>query len=139
MTRINISAQLRQFIFARANHQCEYCLSPEKNSSIRHTIDHIRAVKHEGATEVDNLALACIVCNRNKGSDIATFDPETQQLVRLFNPRQDIWADHFKLDGARIEGLTPIGRGTVHLMQFNHATRVRHRALLQEEGHYLLS
>lgn len=139
MTRITISAQLRQLISVRADYRCEYCLLPEKNSSVRHVVDHIRAVKHEGATEADNLALACVVCNRNKGSDIATFDPETQQLVRLFNPRRDIWAEHFKLEGAKIEGLTPIGRGTSNLMQFNHLTRVENRALLQEEGHYPFS
>ncbi|WP_374689511.1 HNH endonuclease [Promineifilum sp.] len=136
MTRITISPPLRRLVSARADERCEYCLLPEAHSTVRHTVDHIRALKHNGPTEPDNLALACTVCNRNKGSDIATIDPETQQLVRLFDPRRDHWSEHFALDGAEIIGLTAIGRGTVAVLQLNEPTRVQHRRLLQERGHY---
>ncbi|CUS06046.1 Restriction endonuclease [Candidatus Promineifilum breve] len=136
MARINISAQLRQRVSARANNQCEYCLLSERDSTVNHTIDHIRALKHGGTSDADNLALACVVCNRNKGSDIATIDPENKILVRLFDPRRDIWQDHFMLDGANIVGLTPSGRGTVSILQFNEPTRVQDRAFLQAKGHF---
>lgn len=136
MTRSNISTQLRQQVSIRADNRCEYCLLSEEDSTIRHTIDHIRALKHEGSSDAENLALACIDCNRNKGSDIATFDPDSQQLVRLFDPRHDIWREHFTLDKATIVGLTPIGRGTVNILQFNEPTRVQHRAFLQAKGNY---
>lgn len=136
MTRITVSPQLRRLVTARANSRCEYCLLPEGDSTIKHAVDHIRAIKHNGLTEEGNLALACIVCNQNKGSDIATIDPESRQLVRLFNPRSDIWGEHFALDGAVIVGLTGVGRGTAEILKLNTPTRVKHRALLQSTDRY---
>jgi dihydrofolate reductase len=35
----------------------------------------------------------------SKGTDVASIDLQTGQLVRLFNPRQDRWADHFRSAG----------------------------------------
>ena len=35
------------------------------------------------------------VCNRRKGSDIASIDPETGQLTPLFHPRVDRWDDQY--------------------------------------------
>jgi hypothetical protein len=43
-----------------------------------------------------------------KGSDIASLDPLTGELVPLFNPRRDSWPDHFRLDGPILEPLTPL-------------------------------
>jgi hypothetical protein len=34
-------------------------------------------------TESENLALSCPCCNRFKGSDLGSIDPETQQLTSL--------------------------------------------------------
>lgn len=70
-------------------------------------IDHIISEKHGGATEADNLALACTFCNLNKGSDIASLASDGN-LARFFNPRQDKWAEHFRLTGAVIEPLTAV-------------------------------
>ncbi len=36
---------------------------------------------------VDNLALACLRCNRHKGPNVGSFDPLTGQLTPFFNPR----------------------------------------------------
>jgi hypothetical protein len=43
-----------------------------------------------------------IVCNRYKGSNIASVSL-SGGLVPLFNPRLDQWSDHFRLNGAVIE------------------------------------
>jgi hypothetical protein len=51
-------------------------------------VDHIIARQHDGATTIDNLALACLHCNRHKGPNIAGRDVATGDLVRLFHPRQ---------------------------------------------------
>ena len=56
-----------------------------------HQVDHIIAEKHGGATSEVNLALTCSLCNLRKGSDIASLDPETGELTRLFNPRDQSW------------------------------------------------
>src|SRR5262245_35673880 len=48
--------------------------------------------------EASNLALACFDCNRYKGSDLASLDPETGSLTPLFNPRLDDWSTHFETE-----------------------------------------
>jgi uncharacterized Zn-finger protein len=47
----------------------------------------IIAEKHRGTTEAENLALACPYCNRAKGTDLGSIDPETGKLTPFFNPR----------------------------------------------------
>jgi hypothetical protein len=75
-------------------------------------VDHVIATQHGGPSESQNLALACIHCNRFKGPNIAGFDLDSRQVVRLFDPRHDVWTEHFAWDGAELRGLTAIGRVT---------------------------
>lgn len=89
-----------------------------------------------GASTLDNLALACADCNWAKGADLAAFDPLTGQLVTLFNPRQQNWFEHFRLDGAVIVPLTPTARATANLLRFNEQQRVEERLALQKLGLY---
>lgn len=88
---------LRQLVAERANHRCEYCLLHEDDTLGIHEADHIRPIKHHGETQLDNLAFACLRCNRHKGTDIAGYDNTTGQLTPLFNPRLDKWNEHFRL------------------------------------------
>ena len=97
-------------------------------------LDHIRSQKHHGPTRLDNLALSCLPCNSYKGSDVAGYDPETQALVPLFNPRTQLWDDYFFWDGPRLVGKTPIGRATMVLLKINASERVEHRRLLIQAG-----
>ena len=120
---------------SRAGHRCEYCRLPESASLFRHVLDHIIARQHRGRTAMDNLAVCCGNCNRYKGPNIATLDPLDEALTRLFNPRVDVWAQHFRYDGAVLVGLTPIGRSTVALLAINVPPRVRTRAVLIRAGH----
>lgn len=83
-----ISAELRQVVASRANSSCEYCLIPETETFYGCEVDHIISLKHSGATELDNLAYACAICNRAKGTDIGSISP-TGELIRFFNPRID--------------------------------------------------
>jgi len=99
-----------------------------------HEIDHVIAEKHGGPTNADNLALACALCNGFKGSDLASIDPERGDIVPLFNPRRDRWAEHFRLEGGRIQPLTPSARATVRLLQLNYPDRIEERALLIAAG-----
>ena len=82
-------------------------------------IDHVIARQHGGVTELENLCLSCLRCNRQKGPNIATLDPDTGEMVRLFNPSTDVWEEHFEWDGPRLVGLTSIGRGTVECLAVN--------------------
>jgi hypothetical protein len=97
-------------------------------------VEHIVARKHGGADDPTNLALACDRCNLHKGSDLTAIDSESLELVLLYNPRQQVWTEHFVLEGLEIVGLTPVGRATVRLLQLNAPRRVRLRAALQQRG-----
>jgi hypothetical protein len=115
-----IRSQVRQ----RANMRCEYCLLPEGFSFFPHQVDHIIAVKHRGASEIDNLAWACFECNNAKGSDIASIDEETNELTRFYDPRIQDWNTHFEKVDTRIVGKSPIGRATVFIFQMNHPDQI---------------
>jgi len=132
----SIPAALRYLVFERARQRCEYCPIHQDVSIYSHEVDHIIALKHGGQTQADNLAVACLPCNRSKGSDLTTFDPLSNTIVPLFNPRQHIWSEHFLLEDAIIVGLTPIGRATVVLLKLNAPTRLLHRRVLIVQGRY---
>ena len=121
-----ISAELRQTIAERANQLCEYCLIAEANTFYGCEVDHIISIKHGGSNELNNLAYACALCNRAKGSDIGSI-ATSGELTRFFNPRTDRWADHFGLDGATIHPLTPIGEVTARILGFNESARLHER------------
>ncbi len=132
----NVPADLRSFVRRRARRRCEYCLLHDRDATVPHEPDHIIARKHRGPTAAENLAWACAACNGQKGTDIASIDPETDELVRLFNPRTDRWSSNFRLEGAVIRSLTVIGRVTEFLLQLNRFDRLANRALLLEAGRY---
>jgi hypothetical protein len=125
-----ISASLRRTVEDRARECCEYCLTPALIALLPHEVDHIIAQKHGGLTQADNLALACTVCNKHKGTDLASIDPSTGEVVSLYHPRRDRWTDHFQLNGAEIVPLTPVGRATARLLQLNRPERLPEREIL---------
>ena len=97
-------------------------------------MDHIIAVQHSGSATEGNLALACFACNHHKGPNIAGFDRVLQETVPLFHPRRDAWSDHFRWNGPELEGITPVGRVTVHVLAINRDFRVALRRTLIQEG-----
>jgi hypothetical protein len=118
---------LRREVIERAGNRCEYCQLPAQVAFYPHEIDHVVAEKHGGATDVNNLSFSCWRCNRHKGSDLTSFDPETGRLSLLFNPRTQVWAEHFAYEVERIVGLTSEGRTTVNLLQLNSEERLMER------------
>jgi hypothetical protein len=93
-----IPAGLRNAVRERARSCCEYCLVPDLRVFFPHEPDHIIADQHGGDATLDNLARSCMQCNRAKGTNIASVDPDTRQSVFLFHPRRDVWGEHFKLE-----------------------------------------
>lgn len=131
-----IAAHLRRLVRERAGGCCEYCLLNEDDSPFSFHFEHVIAEKHGGETVSENLCLSCPDCNTFKGSDIGSIDRTTGLLTPLFNPRQQKWADHFRLNGAIIEPLTPQGRVTVVLLQFNRDDAILERSGLIKLGRY---
>ncbi|HJR07515.1 MAG TPA: HNH endonuclease signature motif containing protein [Pyrinomonadaceae bacterium] len=131
-----LSAEVRQLVAARADYLCEYCLIAEDDTFFGCEVDHVISLKHGGSSEVDNLAYACVFCNRQKGSDIGSISLESGEFSRFFNPRTDRWSDHFRLTGNSIQPLTLIGEVTARILNFNTADRILERRALQEANKY---
>lgn len=136
MSTTYIPVELRRMVFQKAEQKCEYCLIHEDDTFFGCQVDHIIAEKHGGATTLENLALACTICNRAKGSDIATL--VAGELVRLFHPRLDQWHEHFGIavDGFTVVSNSSIGQATIQLLGFNDSERLLERKVLSEVGRY---
>ncbi len=124
-----ISKQLKNQIEKIDRHRCCYCLTSEANSGISLTFDHIYPVYQGGKSTFENVCLACRSCNEFKGTLTEAFDNLTQKTYPLFNPRLQIWSEHFRwsLDGTKIEYLTPIGRVTIATLKMNNPVIVAAR------------
>ena len=125
-----MDATTRDVVRRRADNRCEYCLLPQAYSELTHHVEHIVAKQHGGSDDVDNLALACHRCNLRKGPNLTGVDPLSGELVPLFHPRRDRWAEHFLFHGVRIQGITPAGRATVKVLAMNDARRLELRSEL---------
>jgi hypothetical protein len=124
-----ISTTLRRAVIKRAAGRCEYCHKPQ-TSFFPHEVDHVIALKHGGQTTLDNLAFACFPCNRYKGSDLSSIDPQMRQITPLFHPRLQLWHDHFQFEDVTIIPLTAEGRATVFLLHLNDAEHLQEREAL---------
>lgn len=125
---MSVTEKQKQRVRDRAGNCCEYCRVSQSSRLTRFQIDHIIAVAHGGADEEDNLCLACYPCNAFKGTNVAAIDPQTGDAARLFNPRQQVWGEHFRLnDDATIRGITPEGRTTVAVLRMNDPKRTKQR------------
>lgn len=122
-----VSVALRQQVIERAGDRCEYCRFPQGVTILAFEMEHIISEKHGGTTLLENLALACPYCNRAKGTDLGSIDPDTNQLTPFFNPRTQQWQDHFALSEAAIVPHAE-GRVTVLILQFNHPDRIQERS-----------
>ncbi|MEH2086313.1 HNH endonuclease [Nostoc sp.] len=130
MARFYISVEIERRVRTDARNRCGYCLSPQRLVMARLEIEHIIPISKNGSNDESNLWLACPLCNRYKSDKTTGVDPETSETVRLFNPRTQVWFEHFSWseDGLRIVGKTPTGRATVavlHLSDDADALEVR--------------
>lgn len=119
MSRIplKIRAKVRQDF----KNRCGYCLLPQIILSSPLEIEHILPIAECGTDEEENLCLACRECNSHKSAKIEVFDYETEQTVGLFNPRTQIWNEHFEFgeNQSLIIGKTVCGRATVIALKMN--------------------
>ena len=135
MSQTYISAELRRLVTRRAHQRCEYCLIHESDTFFGCHVDHIVSEKHGGATEAENLSYSCAFCNLHKGSDLGSLTANGE-LCRFYNPRTDVWPEHFAVEDAVIQPLTDIGEVTARILQFNHIDRLLERETLIVAGLY---
>jgi 5-methylcytosine-specific restriction endonuclease McrA len=126
---------VRELIRRRADNLCEYCrLKQEYLLFSTFQVEHIIPRKHGGDDNPTNLALACDRGNSHKGTNLTGVDPVTGHIVALFNPRLQVWDDHFRLSDVTTIGLTAVGRTTARVLNMNEEHRVRLRAVLKRYG-----
>lgn len=101
-----------EIVSARARHACEYCHAPEVVFNLPFEVEHVAPQSRGGETSEENLALSYRSCNLYKADAVSAFDESMQREVRLFNPRRDIWREHFSIidETGEVEGLTETGR-----------------------------
>jgi hypothetical protein len=130
-----MDAATRRNVRERADDRCKYCRLRQEHAPLwRHQLEHIIPRKHRGTDEPDNLAWTCVRCNLSKSSNLSGIDVDTGQTVVLFNPRTQIWSEHFAYSDAEIVGLTPTGRATVAVLNMNEPRRLQLRQELLELG-----
>jgi hypothetical protein len=98
-----------------AGNRCGYCLSPQRLVMARLELEHIIPKSKGGTDDELNLWLSCPLCNRYKADRTRARDPESGEDAPLFDPRRQVWSQHFRwsADGLRIIGQTNVGRATV--------------------------
>jgi len=120
----------RDQVIERADNCCEYCRLPQSAQPfITFHVDHVIASQHREDDSLDNLCLSCQNCNLHKGTNLTTIDPESDEMVRVFNPRTDVWEEHFLFVDFVVVGLTDVGRATARLLAMNSPQRVELRIL----------
>ena len=129
-----MTPRIRSFVRRRAELRCEYCHLPEAVAELRFQVDHVVAEKHSGPTHESNLAWACFRCNTHKGPNLAGVDEKTGAMTRLFNPRSDVWEEHFRWAGAKLTGRTAIGRTSIQVLCINRPDTLLLRKSLMSEG-----
>ena len=134
---MTITTAQRRAVIQRAGNCCEYCRVQPADELAPFHIDHIVPLKHKGSDETDNLSWSCFQCNSFKGSNIAAADPQTGEATFLYNPRTQIWDEHFQInDDASLTGKTPQGRTTIEVMRINEDARIQYRLFAMSIDEY---
>jgi HNH endonuclease len=128
---MSIASRLRAEVVRRSGNHCEYCGLSQVGQEAAFHVDHVVPQSAGGPTTVDNLALACVSCSLRKWARLAANDPDTGDVVPLFNPRTQPWSEHFRWDAETIVPLTATGRATVAALALNRSLIL---AIRREQG-----
>jgi 5-methylcytosine-specific restriction endonuclease McrA len=118
----SISDEIRARVRQAFGDRCSYCQSAQRYFLGIMEIDHIIPKVDGGSDAETNLCLSCRLCNSYKGTQTRKTDPGTGQVIALFNPREQNWADHFHWseDGIYVVGKTACGQITIDALQLNN-------------------
>ncbi len=133
-----LSEETKDKVRQRAKYMCEYCHASEQWQYVPFTVDHVIPLSKGGKNSIENLALACFHCNRQKSDKVIVIHEESGAEVFLFNPRIDYWEEHFvwSTDALKIIGLTAIGQATIIALAFNRQRIINIRAADREVGRH---
>lgn len=119
-------AELVRRVHVRANYFCEYCQTSQRITGQAMHVDHIDP---HGGDVLENLCLSCASCNMSKAQATTPLDPFTHEMVLFFNPRTQLWHEHFEWisNGTRLQGLSPTGRATIVRFRMNRSRLIEAR------------
>jgi hypothetical protein len=124
-----VSDEVKNKIRREARNRCGYCLTPQAIISMPLEIEHLHPIAEGGTDDEENLWLACRNCNGFKHAKTRGIDPQTNIETAIFNPRTQVWNEHFEFSGNKTEiiGKTACGRVTVMALRLNFAQAVEAR------------
>ena len=133
-----IPRSLRRRVRDRAGDRCEYCRHPAAYACAPFVCEHVRPRVRGSGDSLSELAWACPACNSHKYDKVSARDPQTDQVVPLFNPRRQRWLRHFRFsdDFLLIHGRTATGRATVECLCLNRLELVNLRRALSAFGEH---
>jgi hypothetical protein len=117
-------SEITRQVEVRAERRCQYCGMHEALQGATFHIEHIVPTSRGGTSDLNNLAWACPGCNLRKADRTEARDPDSGAGVPLFHPRRDSWSAHFQFQGYHLVGQTPVGRGTVSILDLNNPRRL---------------
>ncbi|MCD9185936.1 MAG: HNH endonuclease [Pyrinomonadaceae bacterium] len=131
-----LNPETKAFIFENSGGLCEYCRNQAEYSFASYSIETIVPQSKGGKLEARNLALVCQGCSNHKYKKTEGFDAVSNETVEFFNPRTDVWKEHFAWneDNSLLSGLTPKGRATIKELKMNRPTLIELRAILVRLG-----
>jgi hypothetical protein len=128
---------LRQLVRMPAGQRCEYCRLPDRAAAAAtFHVEHILAKQHGGSDDASNRCWSCHRCNLCKGPNLSGRDPLTGKIVRLFDPRRQVWKRHSEWLWAVLVGRTQIGRATIAVLNINDPHRIELRQILMNQGEW---
>ncbi len=135
---MKVSTSIRGKVEKRAEKLCEYCRSPLEFSPDPFSVEHIFPISKGGTDDLENLALACQGCNNYKSTKTEAFDLISQTTTRFYNPRKDVWSEHFAWseDFTEIIGKTAKGRVTIIILKLNRQRVMNLRRILVLAGEH---
>ena len=128
------SRETERQVAARAAGRCEYCRMHQSLQGATFHVEHVIPRSRGGRSTLANLAWACPRCNLQETNRTEFLDPATGTTTRLFDPRADVWEEHFRWNGFQLLGLSDIGRATIAALELNHTRRVRIRQVEELVG-----
>lgn len=138
MSGAYVPRAIQRRVIAAAQGRCGYCLTQEAITGTPLAFEHIIPQSRGGSTTEGNLWLSCAQCNMRKNDRLVAPDPVRGDHAPLFDPRRQVWAEHFAwIDGATvIVGLTATGRATVEALGLNRQLLVDARRMWVVAGRH---
>jgi hypothetical protein len=97
-------------------------------------IEHVVPRGRGGNSDPENLSLACPSCNLHKADRVDFVLVQGHPAIALFNPRTDIWNEHFEWEDYQLIGKTNVGLATIRMLDLNHDRRIKIRQAEQIFG-----